>query len=49
MEDLYDKTLSNMETWHAALAARVRAPEAVPLGKGLVFRYPDRDIQQALI
>lgn len=49
MEDLYDKTLSNMETSHAALAARVRAPKAVPLGKGLVFRYPDRDIHQALI
>lgn len=49
MEDLYDKTLINMETSHAALAARVRAPEAVPLGQGLVFRYRDRDIHQALI
>ena len=49
MEHLYDKTLTNMEASHFALAGCVRPPEAVLFGKGLVYRYVDRDIHQALI
>lgn len=49
MEDLYDQILNNMERTHAALAASVHPPELVPFGKDLVFRYPDRNIHQALI
>ena len=50
MDQLYDQTLTNMETSHATLAGRVHAPEVVPFGKdGLVFRYADKGIYQALI
>ena len=49
MEHLYDKTLTNMEASHFALAGCVRPPEAVLFGKGLVYRYVDSDIHQALI
>ena len=50
MDQLYDQTLTNMETSHATLAGRVHAPEVVPFGKdGPVFRYADKEIHQALI
>lgn len=49
MDELYNQTLSNMEASHAALAARVHAPQVVPLGKGFVFRYVEHDIHQALV
>ena len=50
MDQLYDQTLTNMETSHATLAGCVHAPEVVPFGRdGLVFRYADKGIHQALI
>ena len=50
MDQLYDQTLTNMETSHATLAGRVHAPGVVPFGKdGTVFRYADKGIPQALI
>ena len=49
MDELYDQTLSNMETSHATLAARVSPPRVVPFGDGFVFRYVERDIHQAIV
>lgn len=49
MDELYDQTLSNMEATHAAWAARVHPPQAVAFGSGFVFRYAERDIDQALV
>ena len=49
-DQLYDQTLTNMETSHSTLAGCVHAPEVVPFGKdGPVFRYADKGIHQALI
>ena len=49
-DQLYDQTLTTMETSHATLAGRVHAPEVVSFGKdGPVFRYADKGIPQALI
>ena len=50
MDQLYDQTLTNMETSHATLAGRVHAPGVVRFGKDdLAFRYADKRIHQALI
>lgn len=50
MKQLYDRTLTCMETSHTILAGRVQAPRVVRLGKnGLSFRYAEKGIHEALI
>ena len=48
MDQLYDQTLTNMETSHATLAGRVHAPGVVRFGKDdLAFRYAEALLHEA--
>ncbi|MGD0000369.1 MAG: hypothetical protein ABSE21_09745 [Bryobacteraceae bacterium] len=49
LDEIYDQTLQIMEEWHRALAARVRHPRAMVYGNGIVLRYEERGVGQALI
>ena len=47
---MYDDLLKNMESSHSALAGRLDPPKVVPSGsEGLVFRYAEQGIHQALV
>jgi hypothetical protein len=49
MNEMFERTLRNMEISHRALTERVPQPKAVEHNDGCVIRYRERDIHQAIV